>query len=131
MLRMIGTGLMALTLLSACGQSGSYQGMTNRQDVKDMGANHKITAQTENPRSINNVGYTWGLKQDRNMMKEAAESVDGVHVKRVIMEASTAWVTVKVDRNLSKAETTKVQNLIKKKVYNAVPRYNINVKVNQ
>ncbi|UOQ45338.1 hypothetical protein MUN89_05155 [Halobacillus salinarum] len=133
MLRIIGAGMLAVTVLAACGYNrdvDKYQGMTNRQDVEDMGANHKITSQTENPRMIDNVGYTWGLKQDRNMMKEAAEEVKGVSVKRVIIESGTAWVTVSAGKNLSDNEVQQVRKEVQKKVYNAVPRYDIHVKVN-
>ncbi|CDQ18816.1 hypothetical protein [Halobacillus karajensis] len=124
--------VLALMFLSACGFQGEkYQGMTNRDDVENMGYNNEVTRETENPRTINKVGDTWGLKQDREMMKEAAQEMPGVEVKRVILESNQAWVTVHVDgeEDLSKEERADWTSQIQEAIYQAVPRYDIHVKI--
>lgn len=119
-------------LMTACGQNYSnYQGSTNRETIENLSTQNEQTSEVENenPRSMDRVGDTWGLKQDRNLMKEAANQVPGVTVKRVIIEAGQAWVTVEVDRELSSDEKMDWTKQIKDAVYRAVPRYNINVKI--
>ncbi|UOQ94971.1 hypothetical protein MUO14_08605 [Halobacillus shinanisalinarum] len=132
MVRIIGALVMMTLITAACGQQyDNFQGSTNREDIENMSLQDENTsdAEYENPRSMDRVGDTWGLKQDREMMKEAANQVPGVTVKRVIIEAGQAWVTVSVDRELSSDEEMDWSEQIKDSVYSAVPRYNINVKI--
>ncbi|MFD2922925.1 hypothetical protein [Halobacillus naozhouensis] len=132
MLRIIMAGVLMTLLMTACGQNYSnYQGSTNRETIENLSTQNEQTSEVENenPRSMDRVGDTWGLKQDRNLMKEAANQVPGVTVKRVIIEAGQAWVTVEVDRELSSDEKMDWTKQIKDAVYRAVPRYNINVKI--
>ncbi|MBN9655250.1 hypothetical protein GLW00_02405 [Halobacillus litoralis] len=123
---------MAAVLLSACGLQGDkYQGMTSRDDVENMGYNNEVTRGEESPRSMNKVGYTWGLKQDRENMKAAAQQLPGVEVKRVTLEANQAWVTVHIegDEDLSKEEKAEWKAQVQEAVYQAVPRYDIHVRI--
>ncbi|MGR9048479.1 LptM family lipoprotein [Halobacillus faecis] len=123
---------MAVVLLSACGLQGDkYQGMTSRDDIENMGYNNEVTRGQESPRSMNKVGHTWGLKQDRENMKEAAQQLSGVEVKRIALEANQAWVTVHIkgDEDLSKEERAEWEAQIQEAVYQAVPRYDIHVKI--
>ncbi|MYL49514.1 hypothetical protein GLV98_08450 [Halobacillus litoralis] len=122
----------AVFLLSACGLQGEkYQGMTSRDDVENMGYNNEVTRGQESPRSMNKVGDTWGLKQDRQMIKEAAQQLPGVEVKRVTLEANQVWVTAHIegDEDLSKEEKEEWKAQIQEAVYQAVPRYDIHVKI--
>ncbi|ASF40904.1 hypothetical protein CEH05_17770 [Halobacillus halophilus] len=124
--------LAAVLFLSGCGlQVDKYQGQTSRDDVENMGMNEKITTDTQNPRLIKYVGDSWGLKQDRKLIKEAAAEVPGVKVKRVILEASQVWVSVdmKNEDKMSDEEIEEWKSEIKQAVYKAVPRYNIHVKI--
>ncbi|UOR11242.1 HMG-box domain-containing protein [Halobacillus amylolyticus] len=132
MIRVIGVLVMMTLITAACGQQyENFQGSTNREDIENMSLQDENTSDVEyeNPRSMDRVGDTWGRKQDREMMKEAANQVPGVTVKRVIIEAGQAWVTVSVDRELSNEEKMDWSKQIKESVYGAVPRYNINVKI--
>jgi hypothetical protein len=80
---------------------------------------------------MNKVGYTWGLKQDRENMKAAAQQLPGVEVKRVTLEANQAWVTVHIegDEDLSKEEKAEWKAQVQEAVYQAVPRYDIHVRI--
>ncbi|WP_226581437.1 YhcN/YlaJ family sporulation lipoprotein [Halobacillus litoralis] len=132
MIRSILTMLLSLAVLTACGlQTEKYQGQTSRDDVENMGMNNDVTRENENPRSMNKVGKTWGLKQDRQMIKEAAQKLEGVEVKRVIIEANKVWVTVDVEgeKDMSKEELDEWKSQIKEAVYQAVPRYDIAVRI--
>ncbi len=132
MIRIIMAGILMTLFMTACGQGyENFQGSTTRDDIENLSVKdeHTSEAEIENPRSMDNVGNTWGLKQDRELMKEAANQVPGVTVKRVIIEAGQAWVTVDVDRKLSSDEKMDWTKQIKEAVYKAVPRYNINVKI--
>ncbi|WP_163527443.1 hypothetical protein [Halobacillus ihumii] len=132
MKRIIMAGILMTLFMTACGQGyENFQGSTTRDDIENLSVKdeHTSEAEIENPRSMDNVGNTWGLKQDRELMKEAANQVPGVTVKRVIIEAGQAWVTVDVDRKLSSDEKMDWTKQIKEAVYKAVPRYNINVKI--
>ncbi|REJ05370.1 MULTISPECIES: lipoprotein [Halobacillus] len=123
---------MAVFLLSACGLQGEkYQGMTSRDDVENMGYNNEVTRGQESPRSVNKVGDTWGLKQDRENIEKAAEQLPGVEVKRVTLEANQVWVTAHLegDEKLSNEEKADWESQIREAVYQAVPRYDIHVKV--
>ncbi|TGB01606.1 hypothetical protein [Halobacillus salinus] len=123
----------AIMFLSACGlQTEHYQGQTSRDDVENMGMNDDATQQTQNPRVVNEPGTTWGLKQDRELMKQAVDQIPGVKVKRLIMEASQVWVTVDVDgaEDLSEEELKDWKTEVKQAIYRAVPRYNTHVKIN-
>ena len=76
-------------------------------------------------------GDTWGLKQDRKLIKEAVNQIPGAETKRVILEANRVWVSVKVDGadDLSKEELDDWKQEVKQAVFKAVPRYNVSVKV--
>lgn len=117
---------------AGCGtQVEKYQGQTSRDDVENMGLNNEVTMEDENPRSVNKVGHTWGLKQDREMAKTAAQQLEGVTVKRVIMESDQIWVTVDVagEDEMSDEERDEWKEQIGQAVYKAVPRYDIHVKI--
>ncbi|MCA0971039.1 hypothetical protein LCM20_10595 [Halobacillus litoralis] len=132
MKRWILAGLVGVTLLSACGlQMDKYQGETSRDDIENMGANDPVTRETQNPRLMSEPGDTWGIKQDRHLMKEAVNEMPGVEVKRIILEASQAWISVNVDGSgdLSKEEIEDWKTEVKQAVYRAVPRYNVHVKI--
>lgn len=122
-----------LCLLAAgCGtQVEKYQGQTSRDDVENMGMNNEVTMEDENPRSVNKVGHTWGLKQDRELIKTAAQQLEGVAVKRVIMEADQVWVTVDIagEEDMSEEEREEWKDQVGEAVYKAVPRYDIHVKI--
>ncbi|QHT48174.1 hypothetical protein M662_17370 [Bacillus sp. SB49] len=125
--------LVILVVGAACGlqQGDKYQGMTSRDDIENMGMNNEVTRDTENPRSIDKVGYTWGLKQDRENMKEAVQQLPGVDVKRIILEAGDAWVTVDIDgeADMSDSELSEWKKQIQEAVFQAVPRYDVHVKI--
>lgn len=124
--------VLSIMLLSACGMQGEkYQGITSRDDVENMGYNNEVTRGQESPRSMNKVGDTWGLKQDRQMIKDAAQELPGVQVKRVILEANQVWVTVDIEgeEEMSKEEKADWESQIQEAVYQAVPRYDIHVKI--
>lgn len=124
--------LISIMLLSACGiQQEHYQGQTSRDDVENMGMNDDATRQTQNPRVVNEPGTTWGIKQDRELMKQAVNDIPGAKVKRLIVEASQVWITVDVDgsENLSEEELDDWKTEVKKVIYRAVPRYNTHVKI--
>ncbi|SFK15062.1 hypothetical protein SAMN04487936_10825 [Halobacillus dabanensis] len=124
--------VLTIMLLTACGMQGEkYQGMTSRDDVENMGYNNEVTRGQENPRSVNKVGDTWGLKQDRQMIKDAAQELPGVQVKRVILEANQVWVTVDLEgeKDMSKEEKADWESQIQEAIYQAVPRYDIHVKI--
>ncbi|WP_079528297.1 hypothetical protein [Halobacillus hunanensis] len=132
MIRIIMAGILMTLFMTACGQEyENFQGSTTRDDIENLSVKdeHTSEAEIENPRSMDLVGDTWGLKQDRELMKEAANQVPGVTVKRVIIEAGQARVTVDVDRELSSDEKMDWSKQIKEAVYSAVPRYNINVNI--
>ena len=132
MMRIVLFMAVSVMLLSGCGlQVEKYQGMTSRDDVENMGYNNEVTRGEESPRSMNKVGDTWGLKQDRQMIKEAAQQLPGVEVKRVILEASQVWVTVDVEGEdeMSKDEREDWEAQVQEAVYQAVPRYDIHVKI--
>ncbi|KHE72522.1 hypothetical protein [Halobacillus sp. BBL2006] len=132
MLRALTVIMLSIFFMTACGlQMDKYQGQTSRDDVENMGMNERVTTDTENPRLIKYVGDTWGLKQDRELIKKTVNDMPGVTVKRVIIEASRVWVTVDIDGEdkLSKAELEDWKDEIHQAVYKAVPRYDINVKV--
>ncbi|RWZ58966.1 hypothetical protein EQV77_08410 [Halobacillus fulvus] len=124
--------MMVLVMLSACGlQVEKYQGQTSRDDVENMGANNKVTSETEHPRMVQNVGDTWGKKQDREQIRTAVELMPEVSVKRIILEAGRAWVTVDVEGEdeLSESEKKDWQEEIEQAIYKAAPRYDVQVKV--
>ncbi|MBH0230576.1 hypothetical protein H0267_10160 [Halobacillus sp. KCTC 3957] len=132
MLKYTAIMVLVILVLTGCGlQMERYQGQTSRDDVENMGMNDKVTVDTQNPRSIKNVGNTWGLKQDRQMIKDAVAQMEGVEVRRVILEASQVWVSVDVDNeeDMSKEEKEQMQEKIKQTIFKAVPRYNIHVKI--
>ncbi|MGI8316602.1 hypothetical protein [Halobacillus mangrovi] len=132
MLRALTVIVISAFILAACGfQMENYQGETSRDDVENMGMNEKVTTDTQNPRSIKYVGDTWGLKQDRELIKESVEQMPGVNVKRVILEASRVWVSVDIDgeKDMSKAEKEEWKKEIEQTIYQAVPRYDVDVKI--
>ncbi|ARI76060.1 hypothetical protein [Halobacillus mangrovi] len=132
MLRALTVLVISAFTLGACGfQMENYQGETSRDDIENMGMNEKVTTDTQNPRSIKYVGETWGLKQDRELIKKSVEQMPGVNVKRVILEASRVWVTVDIDgeKDMSKAEKEEWKKEIEQTIYQAVPRYDVDVKI--
>ncbi|MBA2175257.1 hypothetical protein H0266_10155 [Halobacillus locisalis] len=124
--------VLLVMLLSGCGlQMEKYQGETSRDDIENMGMNDKVTNETQNPRLMSEPGDTWGLKQDRKLIKEAVNQIPGAETKRVILEANRVWVSVKVDGadDLSKEEMDDWKEEVKQVVFRAVPRYDVSVKV--
>ncbi|MGP4059176.1 hypothetical protein [Halobacillus litoralis] len=122
----------SLMLMTACGlQMENYQGQTSRDDVENMGMNNEATEETENPRSISKVGDTWGMKQDRELIKESAQELPGVEVKRVILEANKVWVTVDIagEDEMSEKEKEEWKAQVEEAIYQAVPSYDIQVKI--
>lgn len=121
--------IFAAILLAACGGAGEQdqgagEGLMNTQNPEEKGN------QIDNPRMINNVGDSWGLKQDREKIKSAAESVPGVEVERVILEGPLVRVTANVDNDrLSDGDRQDWEQQIEQAIYRAVPRYDIKVRV--
>ncbi|WP_173918563.1 hypothetical protein [Halobacillus sp. Marseille-Q1614] len=127
MLRLLLTiGLILLT--AGCYNTNEMQGHTNRQDIMDMGVQKEPSPTTDNPRSIERVGDTWGLKQDRDQIRNAAHTVPGVHVQRIIMENNHAWVTVSTDKKLADDEKEQWTKDMAKTIRDAVPGYDVTVK---
>ncbi|MFG6114049.1 hypothetical protein ACGTN9_02585 [Halobacillus sp. MO56] len=120
--------IFAAILLAACGGVGDQdqagEGLMNTQNPEEKGS------QIDNPRMINNVGDSWGLKQDREKIKSAAESVPGVEVERIILEGPLVRVTANVDNDrLSDGDRQDWEQQIEQAIYRAVPRYDIKVRV--
>ncbi|WP_037986078.1 hypothetical protein [Thalassobacillus devorans] len=119
----------AAIFLAACGgaggkDQGADEGLMDTQNTEERGN------QIDNPRMINNVGDSWGLKQDREKIKSAAESVPGVEVERVILEGPLVRVTANVpDNSLSDGDRQDWEQQIEQAIYRAVPRYDIKVRV--
>ncbi|MFG6119444.1 hypothetical protein [Thalassobacillus sp. B23F22_16] len=125
------TAILAFTaiLLAACG-GADEQGQGPTQDLMDTQHPEERGSQIDNPRTINNVGDSWGLKQDREKVKQAAESVPGVEVERVILEGPIVRVTANVDNGrLADGEREEWEEQIEQAIYRAVPRYDIEVRV--
>ncbi|MCP3027563.1 hypothetical protein [Halobacillus sp. A5] len=113
-----------------CGQNlDESQGHTNRQDIMNMGLEDDPNTTPENPRSIERVGDTWGVKEVRQQISEAAQTIPGVDVERIIIEADNAWVTVSVADDLSGNELERWTHNVEERITNAVPDYNVTVKV--
>lgn len=129
MLRFI--AILFVLFLGACGQTDleQSQGHTNRQDVMNMGLENRPSPAGENPRSIERVGDTWGQKEDRNQIREAAHTIEGVEVERIIIQANDAWVTVSATEDLTEEEKQEWIDNVKETIQNAVPDYNVTVKV--
>jgi hypothetical protein len=119
-------------IMTACGNLDKYQGQTEDPNpaAEEMEFVDRPPSGVDNPRMINDVGETWGLAEDREKIKQAAESVPGVDVQRIILEASKVRVTADVDReNLSEADKKDWEEQILNAVEQAMPRYDITVKV--
>ncbi|WP_082232654.1 hypothetical protein [Halobacillus massiliensis] len=123
---LIAMGLIFIT--AGCYDTSEMQGYTNRQDIMNMSVPENPGPQTNNPRSIERVGETWGLKQDRDQIRNAAHTVPGVHVQRIIMENNHAWVTVSTEEKLSDNEKEQWTLDLAEKIQDAVPSYDVSVK---
>ncbi|MBM7551781.1 hypothetical protein [Thalassobacillus pellis] len=125
----IATIALAGLVLTACGgNEGNSRGVSE----DEQGAYFTNDAPTDNyhPRTMRNVGDTWGLKQDRELIRSAAESVPGVEVQRVIIDSTTARVTANIEQeNLSDADKQEWIAQIKQAIERAMPRYDIRVRV--
>ncbi|GGF21765.1 hypothetical protein GCM10010954_20730 [Halobacillus andaensis] len=129
------TAILFLLITVGCGQNldenlEKSQGYTNRQDIMNMGLEDDPSTTPTNPRSIERVGDTWGEKENRDQIREAALTVEGVNVERIILEQDNAWVTVRVDEELTKEEHKQWSEKVAEKIRNAVPDYDVTVKVN-
>ncbi|MFG6147308.1 hypothetical protein [Halobacillus sp. B23F22_1] len=123
--------ILFLLFIVGCGQNlEESQGHTNRQDIMNMGLEDDPSTTPTNPRSIERVGDTWGEKEIRDQMREAALTIEGVNVERIILEQDNAWVTVRVEEQLTKEEHEQWSEKVAEKISNAVPDYNVTVKVN-
>ncbi|MFD1020074.1 hypothetical protein [Thalassobacillus hwangdonensis] len=124
--------LLSFSVLAACNNMEDYQGQN--EDPNPTAEEMKFTdtkpSGIDNPRTINNVGRTWGLKQDRDKIIESAESVPGVKVERVILESGFVRVTASIDeKDLSEADKKDWAKQIEETIEGAMPRYDIKVKV--
>ncbi|WP_181346756.1 hypothetical protein [Thalassobacillus sp. CUG 92003] len=130
MVRLVLMGMAVMLVMTGClGSDDNYQGSTNRDDIKQMGQVDDTDEPMQNPRQIGNVGNTWGLKVDRDKIKAAAESVEGVDVQRIILEAAYVRVTVKVDDKMTGKERDSKEREVRLAAERAVPRYDYHVKV--
>ncbi|MYL35682.1 hypothetical protein GLW08_14795 [Pontibacillus yanchengensis] len=86
--------------------------------------------QTDNPKQMNQVGETWGIRLDKEKVHEAIDLVDGVEVRRVNFTGSHAYVSIRATQdNLSDDERKVLENKAQTAVENALPRYRIRVKM--
>ncbi|MCP3033208.1 YhcN/YlaJ family sporulation lipoprotein [Halobacillus sp. A1] len=123
------TVLFLILFTAACAPNlDESQGHTNRQDIMNMGLEENPQTNPTNPRSIERVGETWGDKQMRDQMRDAAHTVPGVHVERIIMDGDRAWVTVSLAGDLTEDEQKAVKEEVTNQIKNSVPDYNVTVK---
>ncbi|WP_101842372.1 hypothetical protein [Halobacillus sp. Marseille-P3879] len=122
--------VLLIIFAAGCGQNlDESQGHTNRQDIMNMGLEDEPNTTPTNPRSIERVGETWGVKEDRQQIKEAAQTIPGVDVERIIIDADNARVTVRLMEDLNEEDLERLTDNIEQRVSNAVPEYNVRVKV--
>ncbi|QHE53840.1 hypothetical protein [Pontibacillus sp. HMF3514] len=138
---MVSMTIMMALILGAC--ATNPQGTQEVRDVQSLNNKNTDTLkdhnptkngynlQNESPMQMNQVGETWGLKQDKRKIFEAVEEVPNVEVRRVNFNGSTAHVRVKATAISGSDERIALTNKLRRKIEGALPRYKIRVYVSQ
>ncbi|KGX86404.1 hypothetical protein [Pontibacillus marinus] len=138
---MVSITIMMALILGAC--ATNPQGTQEVRDVQSLNQKNTDTfrdhnptkngynLQNESPMQMNQVGETWGLKQDKQKIFEAVEEVPNVEVRRVNFNGSTAHVRVKATDISGSDERIALTNKLRRNIEGALPRYKIRVYVSQ
>ncbi|MFC0525219.1 hypothetical protein ACFFGV_16680 [Pontibacillus salicampi] len=135
--RTIMAGFILVGMLGACAQNP--QGTQEVQDVQYLNRQNADTMeghfmkrghqqQSDNPKQMNQVGESWGMKLDKEKVHEAMEPIEELQVRRVTFTGHRAYVVVRpVNGTTSQDEKIVLVNQAQQAVENALPRYEVKV----
>lgn len=120
-----------LFVIGGCGAGNQNHSLDDMQRLSTTNDNTDLVnvndtdVKSDNPRSINQVGETWGKGHDRQKIVDSLAGVNGAEVSRVTFFGNTARVTVNIDEDLSEENRQIWYNKIKQTIEKAMPRYKV------
>jgi hypothetical protein len=117
----------AMLLLSGCGmQSSKGNGESHYSDVKN-----PTSSKTQQDRHVEFMKNNPTIGTDINKAKNVVRSIPGYTPRSIWINGNQMWVTVRTNKNLSNHAKLKEAARIQEKLVQAIPRYDMNVKINE